>query len=60
VLGLPYAAVVAVLVFLLGLIPLIGATIGAVLVVLVGFTDSGRSPSGWGSTTSSTSRSRTT
>ena len=40
VLGLPYPAVVAVLVFLLGLIPLIGATIGAVLVVLVGFTDS--------------------
>jgi len=40
VLDLPYAAVVAVLVFLLGLIPLIGATIGAVVVVLVGFTDS--------------------
>jgi len=40
VLGLPYAAIIAVLVFLLGLIPLIGATIGAVLVVLVGFTDS--------------------
>jgi predicted PurR-regulated permease PerM len=39
-LGLPYAAVVAVLVFLLGLIPLIGATIGAVIVVLVGFADS--------------------
>ena len=40
VLGLPYAAIIAVLVFLLGLIPLIGATIGAVIVVLVGFTDS--------------------
>jgi predicted PurR-regulated permease PerM len=40
VLGLPYAAVIAFLVFLLGLIPLIGATIGAVIVVLVGFTDS--------------------
>jgi predicted PurR-regulated permease PerM len=40
VLGLPYPAVVAVLVFLLGLIPLVGATIGAVIVVLVGFTDS--------------------
>jgi predicted PurR-regulated permease PerM len=40
VLGLPYAAIIAVLVFLLGLIPLVGATIGAVIVVLVGFTDS--------------------
>jgi predicted PurR-regulated permease PerM len=39
-LGLPYASVIAVLVFLLGLIPLIGATIGAVIVTLVGFTDS--------------------
>jgi predicted PurR-regulated permease PerM len=39
-LDLPYASVIAVLVFLLGLIPLIGATIGAVIVTLVGFTDS--------------------
>ncbi|GAB3238978.1 AI-2E family transporter [Kineosporia babensis] len=36
VLGIPYAAVLAFVVGLLGLIPLVGATIGAILVVLVG------------------------
>ncbi|MBT0772097.1 AI-2E family transporter [Kineosporia sp. J2-2] len=36
VLGIPYAAVLAFLVGILGLIPLVGATIGAVVVVIVG------------------------
>ncbi|HEX8496463.1 MAG TPA: AI-2E family transporter, partial [Actinomycetales bacterium] len=35
VLGIPYAAVLAVLVGLLGLIPMVGATIGAILVLVV-------------------------
>ena len=35
IVGIPYAAVLAVLVGVLGLIPLVGATLGAVLVVLV-------------------------
>ena len=37
--GIPYAAVLAVSVGLLGLIPLVGATLGAVLVCLVAFFD---------------------
>ncbi|HEX2810913.1 MAG TPA: AI-2E family transporter [Kineosporiaceae bacterium] len=36
VLGLPYAAVLAITVALFGLIPLVGASLGAVIVVLVG------------------------
>ncbi|GLY17857.1 AI-2E family transporter [Kineosporia rhizophila] len=36
VLGIPYAAVLAFVVGLLGLIPLVGATIGAVIVIIVG------------------------
>lgn len=36
ILGIPYAAVLAFVVGLLGLIPLVGATIGALLVVVVG------------------------
>jgi len=36
ILGLPYSALLAITVGLLGLIPLVGATIGAVVVVLVG------------------------
>lgn len=39
ILGIPYAAVLAVAVGLLGLIPLVGATIGAALVVVVAFFD---------------------
>lgn len=38
--GIPYAAVLAVVVGFLGLIPMVGATIGAVLVCLVAFFDS--------------------
>jgi len=40
--GIPYPAVLAVLVGLLGLIPMVGATIGAVLVVLIAFLDEPR------------------
>jgi len=40
--GIPYAAVLAVLVGLLGLIPMVGATIGAVLVATVAFFDEPR------------------
>lgn len=39
ILGIPYAAVLAVSVGLLGLIPMVGATLGAVLVCLVAFFD---------------------
>jgi predicted PurR-regulated permease PerM len=39
VVGIPYAAVLAVTVGLLGLIPMIGATLGAVLVCIVAFFD---------------------
>ncbi|MGL4172744.1 MAG: AI-2E family transporter [Actinomycetota bacterium] len=41
ILNIPYAAVLAVCVGLLGLIPLVGATIGAILVVLVALFQSG-------------------
>ncbi|HHU09193.1 MAG TPA: AI-2E family transporter [Intrasporangiaceae bacterium] len=37
IVGVPYAAVLAVVVGLVGLIPMVGATIGAVLVVLIAF-----------------------
>lgn len=37
ILGIPYPAVLAVVVGLLGLIPLVGATLGAVIVAIVGF-----------------------
>lgn len=37
ILGIPYAAVLAVAVGFLGLIPMVGATLGAVLVVIVAF-----------------------
>ena len=37
IIGIPYAAVLAVVVGFLGIIPMVGATLGAVLVVLVGF-----------------------
>jgi len=43
IVGVPYAAVLAVLVGFLGLIPMVGATVGAVLVCLVAFFDSPRS-----------------
>lgn len=43
VVGIPYAAVLAVVVGFLGLIPMVGATIGAVLVCLVAFFDSAQS-----------------
>jgi len=36
VLGIPYAAVLAFVVGLIGLVPLVGATLGAILVVIVG------------------------
>lgn len=39
ILGIPYAAVLAVSVGLLGLVPMVGATLGAVLVCLVAFFD---------------------
>lgn len=39
IVGIPYAAVLAVTVGLLGLIPMIGATLGAVLVCIVAFFD---------------------
>ncbi|MGL5930789.1 MAG: AI-2E family transporter, partial [Dermatophilaceae bacterium] len=42
ILGIPYAAVLAVSVGLLGLIPMIGATLGAALVCLVAFFDEPR------------------
>ncbi|MEO7269659.1 MAG: AI-2E family transporter [Knoellia sp.] len=42
VLGIPYAAVLAVLVGFLGLIPMVGATLGATLVCLVAFFDEPR------------------
>jgi len=41
-LGIPYAAVLAVLVGFLGLVPMVGATLGAVLVCLVAFFDEPR------------------
>ena len=41
--GVPYAAVLAVVVGFLGLIPMVGATVGAVVVCLVAFFDSPRS-----------------
>jgi predicted PurR-regulated permease PerM len=41
VVGIPYAAVLAVTVGVLGLVPMIGATLGAVLVVLVALFQSG-------------------
>lgn len=37
ILGIPYAAVLAVVVGFLGIIPMVGATLGAVLVVIVAF-----------------------
>lgn len=40
ILGIPYAAVLAVLVGFLGLIPLVGATIGAVVVGLIALSQS--------------------
>lgn len=43
VVGVPYAAALAVLVGLLGLIPMIGATLGAAIVTLVAFFDEPRS-----------------
>ncbi|MFW5472099.1 AI-2E family transporter [Knoellia sp. CPCC 206450] len=43
ILGIPYAAVLAVLVGFLGLVPMVGATLGAVLVCLVAFFDEPRS-----------------
>ncbi len=42
IVGIPYAAVLAVLVGFLGLIPMVGATLGAVLVCLVAFFDNPR------------------
>ena len=42
VLGIPYAAVLAVLVGFLGLVPMVGATLGAALVCLVAFFDEPR------------------
>lgn len=42
-LGIPYAAVLAVLVGFLGLVPMVGATLGATLVCLVAFFDDPRS-----------------
>ena len=42
-LGIPYAAVLAVLVGFLGLVPMVGATLGAALVCLVAFFDDPRS-----------------
>ncbi len=41
ILGLPFAAVLAVSIGLLGLIPMIGASIGAILVIVVAFFQSG-------------------
>ncbi|GAA4345688.1 AI-2E family transporter [Angustibacter luteus] len=43
IVGVPYSAVLAVTVGLFGLIPMVGATIGAVIVVIVAFFDSTRS-----------------
>lgn len=43
IVGVPYAAVLAVTVGLLGLIPMIGATLGAAIVTLVAFFDEPRS-----------------
>lgn len=40
IVGLPYPAVLAVIVGFLGLIPMVGATIGAIIVCLVAFFDS--------------------
>ena len=62
ILGVPYAETLAVLVAVLDIIPLVGATIGAVIVCIVGFA-TGRSRSTAScssSTSSSTSSSRTT
>ncbi|MFM6847903.1 MAG: AI-2E family transporter [Terrabacter sp.] len=42
ILGIPYAAVLAVLVGFLGLVPMVGATLGAALVCLVAFFDEPR------------------
>ncbi|HET9021595.1 MAG TPA: AI-2E family transporter [Ornithinibacter sp.] len=42
IVGIPYAAVLAVAVGLLGLIPMIGATLGAAIVVIVAFFDEPR------------------
>ena len=42
-LGIPYAAVLSVLVGFLGLVPMVGATLGAVLVCMVAFFDDPRS-----------------
>ena len=41
IVGIPYAAVLAVSVGILGLIPMVGATLGAVLVVIVALFQSG-------------------
>jgi predicted PurR-regulated permease PerM len=43
IVGVPYSAVLAVTVGLFGLIPMVGATIGAVIVVIVAFFDSTQS-----------------
>lgn len=43
IVGVPYAAALAVLVGLLGIVPMVGATLGAVLVALVAFFDEPRS-----------------
>ena len=43
IVGVPYSAVLAVTVGLFGLIPMVGATIGAIIVVIVAFFDSTRS-----------------
>ena len=60
ILGIPYAAVLAVVVGFLGLVPMVGATLGAFLVCVVALFDEPRRPSSWRSTTWCTSRSRTT
>ena len=61
IVGIPYAAVLAVTVGLLGLIPMIGATLGAAVVCIVAFFDEPQEGADRAaSTTSSTSSSRTT
>ena len=61
VLGVPYAETLAVVVAVLDVIPLVGATIGAVVVSIVGFALGGFvDGSSWWCSSSSTSSSRTT
>ena len=60
ILGVPYALPLAVIVFLLDLVPLVGATLGAIIVGIVTLFMTSRSPRSSGrSGRSSTSRSRT-